>query len=87
MPRLLGKGKLKPPSLLNTVRNSLAESFILAHCGDEAPDAGEAQTAKIVGDELKVPKANGFAEGESTARQTFTISSDGDHGRGNHQNV
>jgi hypothetical protein len=38
----------------------------------------EAQTAEIVDDELKVPKVNGFAEGESTAHQTFTVGSDGD---------
>jgi hypothetical protein len=39
---------------------------------------GEAQTAEVVSDELKVPKANGHAEGESTTCQTFTVSSDGD---------
>jgi hypothetical protein len=48
---------------------------------------GEVKTAKIVGDELKVPKANSFAEGESTTQQTFTIDNDGDHRWGNHQNV
>jgi hypothetical protein len=32
------------------------------------PPGGEAQASKVVGDELKVPKVNGFAEGESTAR-------------------
>jgi hypothetical protein len=40
-----------------------------AHEGDAwvAPPGGEAHTTKIVGDELNVPKANRFAEGESTA--------------------
>jgi hypothetical protein len=34
----------------------------------EFPPRGEAQTIEVVGDELKIPKANGFVEGESTAR-------------------
>jgi hypothetical protein len=40
---------------------------------------GEAQAIKVVSDELKVPEVNGFAKGEPIARQTFTVSSDGDH--------
>jgi hypothetical protein len=52
-----------------------------------APPGGEAQAAEVVNDELEVPKANGFTEGESTTHQTFTIDSDGDHRWGNHQNV
>jgi hypothetical protein len=43
-----------------------------------APPSGEAQAAKVVGDELKVPKVTVFAKGESTARQTFTVGDDGD---------
>jgi hypothetical protein len=34
---------------------------------------------EVVGDELEVPKVNGFTEEESTTHQTFTINSDGDH--------
>jgi hypothetical protein len=73
------------------VRNTSAESSVVAcHRVDaarrvepmkvvpESPPYGEAQTVKVVGDEGEVPKANGFAEGESTACQTFTIGSDGD---------
>jgi hypothetical protein len=43
-----------------------------------APPRGEAQSAELVDDELKVPNANGFTEGESTARQSFTVGGDGD---------
>jgi hypothetical protein len=75
---LLGEGRLKPLSLLDTVRNSSVESSIVAHHRDVAPPRREAQTAEIVSKGLKVPKANGFAEGESIARQTFTIGSDGE---------
>jgi hypothetical protein len=63
------------------MRKSSAESSIMAcHEVDASPRVepmktmpllppwGEAQAAKVVGDELKVPKVNGFAEGESTAR-------------------
>jgi hypothetical protein len=32
-----------------------------------APPRGETHATEVVGDKLKVPKANGFAEGESTA--------------------
>jgi hypothetical protein len=42
------------------------------------PPRGEAQAAEVVGDELKVPKVNYFAKGESTTRQTFTVGMDGD---------
>jgi hypothetical protein len=31
-----------------------------------APPGREAQGTEVVGDELRVPKANGFTEGEST---------------------
>jgi hypothetical protein len=44
----------------------------------ESPAWGEAKTSEVVGDQLKVPKVNGFTEGESIARQTFTVGSDGD---------
>jgi hypothetical protein len=37
-----------------------------------------AQAVEVVGDELEVPKMNGLTEGESTARQMFTVSGDGD---------
>jgi hypothetical protein len=42
------------------------------------PPGGEAQATEVVGDELKVPKMNSFAKGESTARQTFTVGRGGD---------
>jgi hypothetical protein len=42
------------------------------------PEGGEAQTVEVVSDELNVPKANEFTEGESTARHMFTVGSDGD---------
>jgi hypothetical protein len=35
--RLLGEGRLKPPSPLDTVRNSSAKSSIMAHHGDGVP--------------------------------------------------
>jgi hypothetical protein len=38
---------------------------------------GEARATEVVGDELKVPKANSFTEGESTTCQMFTIGNDG----------
>jgi hypothetical protein len=90
VPRLLGEGRPKPLSPLNAVRNSSAKSSIMENHIDEAPqwvDPLEAQTAEIVGDELKVPKANGFIEGKSTAWQMFTINSDGDHRWRNHRNI
>jgi hypothetical protein len=37
VPCLVGEGRPKPPSLLDVVRNSLAESSIMGHCADEAP--------------------------------------------------
>jgi hypothetical protein len=43
-----------------------------------APPGGVAQAVEVVGDELEVPKMNGLTEGESTARQMFTVSGDGD---------
>jgi hypothetical protein len=39
---------------------------------------GEAQAAEVVGDELKVPKVNGFTKGESIACQMFTVATNGD---------
>jgi hypothetical protein len=63
------------------VRNSSAESSVMAHhrvdaprrvepmkAVPEFPPGGEAEIVEVVGDELKIPKANGFVEGESTAR-------------------
>jgi hypothetical protein len=64
------------------VWNSLAESPIMARSGDDGPPwaepmtmafdpspmGGEAQTAEAVSDELETHIANGFAEGEATAR-------------------
>jgi hypothetical protein len=37
-----------------------------------------AHAVEVVRDELKVPKVNYFTEGESTARQSFTVGSDED---------
>jgi hypothetical protein len=37
MLHLLGEGRPKPSSPLDAIRNSLAESYIMAHHGDEAP--------------------------------------------------
>jgi hypothetical protein len=51
------------------------------------PPGREAQATKAVGDELEAPKANGLNKGEATTRQAFNISSDGERGWGNHQNV
>jgi hypothetical protein len=51
-----------------------------------APPRGEAQAAEVVSDELEVPKANGFAKGESTALQTLTVGGDDDCRWWNHQN-
>jgi hypothetical protein len=39
---------------------------------------GETQAAEEVGDEHEVPKANGFAKGESIAHQMFSVGSDVD---------
>jgi hypothetical protein len=44
-----------------------------------SPLGKEAQAAEAVGDELKAPKVNGFAEGEDTAHQAFTIGGNGEH--------
>jgi hypothetical protein len=38
------------------------------------PKGGEAQAIKIIGDELKAPKANGYAEGKSITRQALATS-------------
>jgi hypothetical protein len=92
IPRLLGEGSLELPSPLDAMKNSSTESSIMAHRGVGAPlhvepmkaapasppPGGEAQSTEVVGDELKVPKMNSFAEGESTARQTFTLGRGGD---------
>jgi hypothetical protein len=43
-----------------------------------APAGGEAQATEVISDELKVSKASSFAEGESTARQMFTVGGDRD---------
>jgi hypothetical protein len=51
------------------------------------PPRREAQAVKAFGDELKSPKANGFAEGEATTCQTFNIGGDDECRRVNHQNV
>jgi hypothetical protein len=40
------------------------------------PPRREAQVVKAFGDELKSPKANGFAEGEATTCQMFNIGGD-----------
>jgi hypothetical protein len=40
------------------------------------PPGREAQATKVVGDELKTPKVNGFVEGKAIAYQTFTVSGD-----------
>jgi hypothetical protein len=57
-----------------TMRNSSAESTIMAHRRDSvslrvepmmavsAPPGGEAQATEVVGDELEAPKMNGFTE-------------------------
>jgi hypothetical protein len=37
VPRLLGEGRLKPSYQLNVVRNSSAESSVIARCGNETP--------------------------------------------------
>jgi hypothetical protein len=39
-----------------------------------------AQAAEVVGDELKTPKVNGFAEGEAIARQMFIVDGDDEQG-------
>jgi hypothetical protein len=41
VPRLLGEGKPKPPSLLDAMRNSSTESSIMVCHGDEASLRGE----------------------------------------------
>jgi hypothetical protein len=78
---LMGEGRPKLPCPIDTMRNSLVESSIMAHCGVDAPllvepmklclccrSWGKGQAVEVVGDELKVPMANGFTEGESTTR-------------------
>jgi hypothetical protein len=78
--RRLGEGWQKLPPPLDAMRNSSAESSIVAHCGVDAPLRGEptkmvpslpllrdAQATKVIGDELKVPNVNWFTEEESTA--------------------
>jgi hypothetical protein len=50
----------------------------VARCG--LSPVREAQDAEVVGDELKALKANGFAKGETTARETLTVGREGEHG-------
>jgi hypothetical protein len=97
---LLGEGRSELPSPLKVVWNSSVESSIVPCSGDGGPLwvehkkaasesflQGEAQAVEAVGDEVKAPKANSFTEGDATACQTFTVSDDGEHGWGNHQNI
>jgi hypothetical protein len=51
------------------------------------PSGREAHATEIVGDELKAPKVNGFANGQATTHQIFTIDGDGEHRWVNHQNI
>jgi hypothetical protein len=46
---------------------------------ESLPPGREAQATEAIGDELKALKANGFAMGEATICQTFTIGEDGEH--------
>jgi hypothetical protein len=51
------------------------------------PHGREAQATEVVSDELEVPEANAFIEGENITRQAFTASSDGERQRWNHGNI
>jgi hypothetical protein len=89
---LLAEGKPKLPAPLDALRNSSVESSTLAYHGVDAllrvepmkvaplviHPGGEAQAAEVVNDELKVSEVNGFAEGESAARQALAIGGDGE---------
>jgi hypothetical protein len=59
VPRLLGEGRPNLPSPLDAMRNSLAESLIMAHCGLDAPlrvePMKEALTSPLLGERLRPP--------------------------------
>jgi hypothetical protein len=87
---LLGEGKPEPPSPPEAMRNFLVESPIMARGGYGSPLQFEpmkvASNPSLLGERLRppkqsamksrLPKVNGFTEGEATARQTFTVSDD-----------
>jgi hypothetical protein len=64
----LGEARPKLPSPLDAMK---AVPFVTSL-------RGEAQTAEVGGDGLKVPEANGFVERESTAHQTLIGGGDDD---------
>jgi hypothetical protein len=59
VPRLLGEGRPKLPSPLDDVRNSSAESSIMAHCRDGIPLLVEPMKAvpesPLLGERLRPP--------------------------------
>jgi hypothetical protein len=78
VPCLPREGRSVLPSLLGVVGNPSVESPIIVHCRSGGPPwAGpmtmvpepspglEAQATESIGDDLKIPKANGFAEGKT----------------------
>jgi hypothetical protein len=83
------KGEARAPIAAWHREELLGGVFYHGHEGSAwvTPPGGEAQTAEIVGDELKVPKVNGFTKWESTSRQMLTVGSDGDHRWWNDRNV
>jgi hypothetical protein len=75
--------------LYHAPRRGLLPTVGWAHEGDVwvIPPGREAQATKVVGDELKTPKVNGFVEGKAIAYQTFIVSGDDKRRWGNHQNT
>jgi hypothetical protein len=59
-PCLLGEGRMKPPSPLEVMWNSTAESHIMAHSGDGGPLRVEPMTVpselSLLGERLRPPK-------------------------------
>jgi hypothetical protein len=53
----------------------------------EPSPEGEAQATESIGDDLKIPKANGFAKGKTITWQTFAANSNGKCRWWNHQNI
>jgi hypothetical protein len=62
MPRLLGEGRLEPPSLLDVIWNSSMESSIMTHRGDGDPLRVKPMKAAtellLLGERLKPPKSS-----------------------------
>jgi hypothetical protein len=89
MPCLPGEGRSVLPFLLGIFMNSSVESLVTVHYRSGGPPwkgpmtmtpepslGGEAPAAESVSDELEIPKADGFAEEKTIARQTLVASID-----------